>query len=99
MHILQRLISFSAAPGAQACGRSDFEVIVTDKNCNVLMPPTIVIEDRCASDTVKVPLRFLDKKNPQSFSVVLRSPSFFQRHYRVYFVRASASDVEDQTVT
>lgn len=95
MHALQRLISFSTVPESgelRIREPSDFSV-AKENRCKVILPDLVHIDDKCHKGYVKVPLRFSDKKNPQNFSIVLKSTNDLEiRQYRVYFVKTSESD-------
>lgn len=100
MHALQRLISICSGTWSgelRIKEPSDFNIVI-DKNCQVILPDTVHIEDKCYSGSVKVPLKYLQKKNPENFSIVLKSTNDQEiRQYRVCFVRTSKSDLFSAT--
>ncbi|GJQ83771.1 hypothetical protein Trydic_g5633, partial [Trypoxylus dichotomus] len=96
MHVLQRLVHFTEATSriSTICRPVDYN-IATPKGSNVILPNTIHIHDQCLSASVRVPLKFIDRKSAGSFFLTLKSCDDLDiRQYHVVVMRATSDDDE-----
>ncbi|KAK9712999.1 hypothetical protein QE152_g24573 [Popillia japonica] len=89
MHLLIRLVHFSKPlTRKKICRDVDYAIKIFEKNCKVILPPFIHLDDQCMSANLIVPLQFSGTTSLKNFHFTMTSTDGAEiRQYVVIFVR------------
>lgn len=89
MHLLIRLVHFSKPlTRKKICRDVDYAIKIFEKNCKVILPPCIHLDDQCMSANLIVPLQFSGTTSLKNFHFTMTSTDGAEiRQYVVIFVR------------